>query len=78
MVCTLVRVSVLVSGEAWSIVMLRTTAPLLYQVMVCPLKLILLEHTMFTRLPVVTTPPPAADRIATGPHGHSHREDNTS
>ena len=66
MICTSVRWSVAVSEEGWLIVVVWTTAPLLYQVMVCPLRSLLLEHRMLTELPAVTTPPPAADRTATG------------
>ena len=69
MICTSVRWSVAVSEEGWLIVVVWTTAPLLYQVMVCPLRSLLLEHRMLTELPAVTTPPPAADRTATGLQG---------
>ena len=73
MVCPLVKLSVVVvSVLDWLIVVMRTTAPLLYQVMVCPLRYLLLEHTMLTELPAVTTPPPAADRMATGLHGQHY------
>ena len=64
MVCNLVKVSVVDSEEGWLIVVVRTTAPLLYQVTDCPLRSLLLVHTMLVELPAVTTPPPAADRMA--------------
>ena len=65
-VCTLVKVSVVVSEEVLFNVVLRTTAPFLYQVTTFPVRLLLLEHMMLTMLPDVTTPPPAADRLAVG------------
>ena len=64
MVCNLVKVSVVVSEEGWLIVVLKTTSPLLYQVTDCPLRSLLLVHTMLVELPAVTTPPPVADRKA--------------